>query len=251
MKAFMNWLSEVLAEPRKSLPFSLVANMLLVVVLLSGSFVSFTWDREHGLSLRPPDRSPRVLLQSLISDKQTWLEASEPLLEALKSLKETDPVTQALRLWSQNGDNLFASIWREKVRITLSDSTQEGTVTFCEMKAEENKNNLQDMYLFVMFYRPVEKDYEAGVYDVPLHVTEKMRPCKPDERFHIQINRADWSKVAAAHPQLLNTDAQSVGEDNIHVQMHLRVPYPYTQMRSCVTANPDKRPQHLVDTRAH
>jgi len=234
MKELITWLSEVLAEPRKSLPFSLAANMLLIIVLFSGYFVTITWTREEGLRM---ERNLESLVKTLFHNGTTRAQVASLLIDGLQSLQKADTVAAAMRQWSQESQKPFDPLWQDHVNVSLSDSSPEGMVAFCEGK-EQLTERLRGLYLFVMVPVPAEghqQTYRQDALDTPLNIMERISPCMPSGHFQIQISRGDWAKLFGAPSQPVAPNAQHTTD--VTVAIYLHVPYPNT--RSIVGAHQD------------
>ena len=90
-----------------SLSLSLLANGLLVVLFLTGSFVHVHIDSK-GVEIQPLDHSVQAQVDSLFPNGETRPEAVDLLFKKLKALKpEKDLLADQLRNLSQSDDPPF------------------------------------------------------------------------------------------------------------------------------------------------
>jgi len=179
-----------------ALPVSLAANVVLLVVLLNGSSVSYTndvWEIKLALTLQDH-------VKALFKDDETRLQVRNLLkahgyYEISKTYEETEAVTRALRQLDA-GHSLVGEL-RElshknkppfeprdrKVTLMLSNPPQiaRGEAVICEHDAEQLQSK------FIEFFTHDEKD---GIYVV----ATKIRRC-PELRNIVEVNPADWSTL--------------------------------------------------------
>jgi hypothetical protein len=152
-----------------SLPLSLLANGLVVVLLLSG-YASIT-----------ADRGIQAQVDSLFSSNNTLL-LQGPLIQKLQSLDQSDPVAQQLRKLSQDNAPPFGP---KKLQVTATTlpSLRDGVLEFCMAK----KAVLNNMHLVIW--------NDHGGFPVK-QVQWAPGACSP-----IKISPHDWLKLKGTNAQ--------------------------------------------------
>jgi hypothetical protein len=199
VKDMLSWIGDCITDPKRALPASIIANIALVVVMLSGIFVKVTWTDGH-FRIEPVARTLEEQVDGLFADNKTvaqvralleghgYFEVSprhqsiEGIARALNELHEDHALVGELRQRAHRNAHPF----HPKTRNVVVMPSEKASITPGEAQVCQQNQDLQDRFLVV--WSPNNR----GGFIV--QATEAI-DCDTAEANIVAVNRDDWMKL--------------------------------------------------------
>lgn len=199
MKDLLSWTWDCITDPKRALPASIIANIALVVTMMSGMFVKVTWIDGH-IRIEPVARTLEERVDGLFDDNRTIAQvrallegkgyfevtphhqSTEGIARALNELPDGHALVDELRRRSHRKVHPF----HPKTRNVVLMPSDKASITPGEAQVCQQHHDLLDQFLLV--WSPNNR----GGFIV--HATEAI-DCDTPEANIVAVNHADWTKL--------------------------------------------------------